>query len=74
MDTTLIFPSGSKSGHIKNITFMILSDKLIENTEFFQLYLSHVGQHSVIKNISSAKVQIYDQTGTMQIPITFYLH
>ena len=66
IDTTLTFPSDSKPGHVKNITITILSDSFVENTEFFQLYLSNSSPHATIdKNRRNATVAIRDQTGEL---------
>ena len=66
MDTILIFPSHSKPGHVKNVTITILSDSIVENTEFIQVHLSNNCPHATIdKNMGDATVGIYDQTGEL---------
>ena len=79
MDTTLTFPSNSKPGYVRNITITILSDSIVENTEFFQLRLSYGSPHTIIdKNMGTATVGIHDQTGessgtsqSLQTPLGF---
>ena len=66
MDTTLIFPSHSKPGYIKNVTVTILSDIIVESTEFFQVHLSSINPHTTIDNNKrDARAGIYDQTGEL---------
>ena len=66
MDTTLIFPSHSKPGYVKNVTIIILSDTVVENTEFVQVHLSSSNPHATIDNNKrDATVSIYDQTGEL---------
>ena len=66
MDTTLIFPSHSKPGYIKNVTVVILTDIIVESTEFIQVHLSSIGPHTTIDSDKrGARVGIYDQTGEL---------
>lgn len=73
MDTTLIFPSHSKPGFVKNVTITIFSDSTVENTEFIQIHLSSNNPHATIDNNKrDAIVAIYDQTG--EFSGAFFLH
>jgi hypothetical protein len=64
IDTTLIFPSHSKPGYTKNATVTILSDIIVESTEFIKVHLSSINPHTTIDNHKEdARVGIYDQTG-----------
>ena len=65
-----MFPPGSKPGYIKNITIMILSDKIVENTESFQLGLLYGSSHVTnnYTNIENAAVNILDETGWSTLP------
>lgn len=71
MDTILIFPAHSKPGYVKNITITILSDSIVESTEFIQVHLSKSSPHAIIdKNRGDATVGIYDQTGELNFKCT----
>ena len=66
MDTTLIFPSHSKPGYVKNVTVVILSDSIVERTEYIQVHLSSNDPHATIdSNKKDARVSIYDQSGEL---------